>query len=72
MAKALAIYQLDVDVAVRRPPTPANTVTINSIVGVKARRTISRMDNDARNAAAQMGLAWGPMVLDARIVRAEL
>lgn len=67
-----AVFQMDVDIAVRRPPIPANTVTINSIVPVEDRPSITSMENEARTTAALMAMVWGPMVIDVRIVRAEL
>lgn len=66
------IFDLEVDVARQRPPTPANTRTHHVRVAVADRPGWTRVENEARNLAAWM--CWhrlGPMVTAVRIVSVE-
>lgn len=66
------IFDLEVDVAHRRPPTPANTRTHFVQIAVADRPSLARAENEARNLAAAMGFARGDMVTAVRITGAVL
>lgn len=62
------LYGMEVDVAVRRPPSPANVVTHGVVVTVADRESFSRADNEARLVAAYMCDKKGVMVTAVRII----
>jgi hypothetical protein len=68
----MAVYDMEVDIAVRRPPSPANTRTIHSRVAVDDRSSMLAMESEARTLAALMADHWCAMVTAVRIVEAEL
>lgn len=68
----LAVYDMEVDIAVQRPPTPANTRTIHTRIGVEDRPSMLAMESEARTLAALMADHWCAMVTAVRIVGAEL
>ena len=65
------LFDLEVDVAVQRPPTPANTRTHHVQVAVPDSPGFTRAENQARTLAALMCYRRGPMVTAVRIVTAE-
>jgi hypothetical protein len=66
------VYDLEVDVARRRPPTPANTVTHHVRIAVDDRASLSSADNEARTLGALLCYRRGPMVTAVRIVSVEM
>lgn len=68
----MATFDMDVDVAVRRPPTPSNTRTMVARIMVDDRPSILAMENEARTLAALMATRRGAMVTAVRITSAEL
>ncbi len=71
MTAATVLFDLEVDVAARRPPTPGNVRTHHVQMAVPDRPGFSRAENEARTLAALMGAVRGPMVTAVRIVSAE-
>lgn len=67
----MVTFDIEVDVAIRRPPTPSNTRTHHVRVAVEE-ASPSRMENEARTLAYAMGMTRGPMVTAVRIISAEL
>jgi hypothetical protein len=65
------IFQMEVDIAQRRPPTPDTVLTANTLVAVPDRPSWLAMESEARTLAALMATHWGAMVVAVRIVRAE-
>lgn len=68
----MLIFDMEADVALRRPPTPANTRTWFSRIAVTDRPSLTSAENEARTLAAQMAHRHGPMVTAVRIVGAVL
>ena len=66
------VYELEVDVATRRPPTPANTRTHHVTIAVIDQGSWTRADNEARTLGALMCHRRGPMVTAVRIASVEL
>jgi hypothetical protein len=67
------LYELEVDVARVRPPTPANIRTHYVTVDVEEKRLgMTAEDNEARTLGALMCYRRGPMVTAVRIVSVEL
>jgi hypothetical protein len=68
----MLIFDVEVDVAVQRPPTPANTRTVFVTVAVDDQPSLFAAEADARLLAAQIASNWGVMPLATRITGAEL
>lgn len=70
--KPQLIFDMEVDVALRRPPTPANTRTWFSRIAVADRQSLTGAETEARTLAALMAHRHGPMVTAVRVVSAEI
>lgn len=68
----MLIYEMEVDVAIRRPPIPANVRTTFVRLAVPNQPSLTRADNEARLVGAWMGHRHGEIVTAVRITSVEL
>jgi hypothetical protein len=68
----MLIFDMEVDVAIARPPIPANIRTTFMRIAVEDHPSWSRVENEARNTAALMAHRHGEIVTAVRIVGAEV
>lgn len=68
----MLIFDIEVDVAVRRPPTPGNTRTVFVRVSVADRPSLFAAETEAQLIAAQIAATRAVMPTATRIISAEL
>lgn len=68
----MLIYQLEADVAIRRPPSRENIRTTFIRLAVEERSSLTRTDNEAKLLAAWIAERHGVMVTAVRILGVEL